>query len=299
MGGGQPPGVQQERAEGRRAVGAVEREVDPDVQAAVAEVPVRQAGQPVLGQQRVELAQVGAEPLRRDGGVLPARVRGVAVRRPTGQARRRPRGSATARRRARRRPRPRRPRRRRRGPARRRAPSTVAGVGAGQLDQQPALARGAAAARTPDRAGRAPRRRCGRPCPRRPPGRAAAPRPPRRRPPPSTGSRGRPAGAPARPGPAGPSRRGSGPACPRCRPARGRRRSRSPAAGARASSRTPGGRSGPARCGSGRGWRRPARAPGPGAGEATTAPPAIDPSRSRSPAPVTTSSPRTLSLVRP
>ena len=48
-------------------------EVDPHVQAAVAEVAVVGAPAAVPGQQRVELAQVGAEPLRRHRRVLPAR----------------------------------------------------------------------------------------------------------------------------------------------------------------------------------------------------------------------------------
>ena len=47
--------------------------------AAVAEVPVRQPLQPVRVQQRLEVAQVGAEPLDWDGGVLPARVCEAAV----------------------------------------------------------------------------------------------------------------------------------------------------------------------------------------------------------------------------
>ena len=57
-----------------------EVEVDPDVQAAVAEVPVVDAAATVAGEHAVELAQVGAEPLRRHRGVLPARPRLAAVR---------------------------------------------------------------------------------------------------------------------------------------------------------------------------------------------------------------------------
>ena len=52
-----------------------EGEVDAHVHAAVAEVPVRHPLQPVLVQQRLEVAEVGAQLLDRDGGVLPARVR--------------------------------------------------------------------------------------------------------------------------------------------------------------------------------------------------------------------------------
>ena len=47
-------------------------EVDADVDAAVAEVPVRDAAQAVVGQQGAEVAQVGAEPGGRHGRVLPA-----------------------------------------------------------------------------------------------------------------------------------------------------------------------------------------------------------------------------------
>ena len=86
-------------------------------------------------------------------------------------------------------------------------------------------------------------------------------------------------------------RRGRGRACPRCRPAPGRRRSRARAAGAPGSSRTPGGRTGRARCGSCRGRRRrrgAARASRPS--RRASAPPAAGPSRSRAPEPVTTSS---------
>ena len=48
---------------------AAEREVDAGVHAAVAEVAVDETVDLVLGQQRLELAQVGAEVLGRDGGV--------------------------------------------------------------------------------------------------------------------------------------------------------------------------------------------------------------------------------------
>ena len=55
------------------ASGRGQREVDPDVHAAVPEVSVGQTVEPVLGQQPIEVAQVGPEVRRRDGGVLPAR----------------------------------------------------------------------------------------------------------------------------------------------------------------------------------------------------------------------------------
>ena len=61
----------------RSTAGPGQREVDPAVHAAVAEVPVRQSVQSVAVQQRVEVAQVGTELRRRDGRVLPPRVRRV------------------------------------------------------------------------------------------------------------------------------------------------------------------------------------------------------------------------------
>ena len=58
-----------------------EREVDPHVHAAVAEVPVGQALQAVLVQQRVEVAQVGAQlPGGTAASSQPARRAAVAVR---------------------------------------------------------------------------------------------------------------------------------------------------------------------------------------------------------------------------
>ena len=66
-----------EPAVGVRATRGRQREVDPGVHAAVAEVPVRQRVEPELGEERVEVAQVGAEPRRRHGGVLPAGVGGL------------------------------------------------------------------------------------------------------------------------------------------------------------------------------------------------------------------------------
>ncbi len=63
----------EEVAEGPPAV--VEGEVDAHVHAAVAEVAVGHAVEPVLDQQRVEVPQPGAEVLGRHGGVLPPRVR--------------------------------------------------------------------------------------------------------------------------------------------------------------------------------------------------------------------------------
>ena len=53
----------------------LEREVDAHVHAAVAEVAVGHPVEPVLAQQLVEVAQPGAQPLGRYGGVLPAGVR--------------------------------------------------------------------------------------------------------------------------------------------------------------------------------------------------------------------------------
>ena len=77
---GQVRRVLHERAEVGDARLREQVEVDPDVQAPVAEVAVVGAAAAVLAQQRVELPQVGAEPLGRHGGVLPARPRLVTVR---------------------------------------------------------------------------------------------------------------------------------------------------------------------------------------------------------------------------
>ncbi len=60
----------------RRAdLARLEREVDPHVHAAVAEMAVGHAVEAVPLQQLVEVAQPGAQPVRRDRGVLPAGVR--------------------------------------------------------------------------------------------------------------------------------------------------------------------------------------------------------------------------------
>ena len=72
-------------------------EVEPDVDAALAEVAVGDAAQPVPALQLAELAQVGTEPLGRDGARPPSRAR--PRRRPASGSRCRhpPRGSARAR----------------------------------------------------------------------------------------------------------------------------------------------------------------------------------------------------------
>ena len=52
----------------------IQREVDADMDAAVPEVPVGDAVQAVLDEERLEFAEVGTQPGRRDRGVLqPAR----------------------------------------------------------------------------------------------------------------------------------------------------------------------------------------------------------------------------------
>src|SRR5690606_9468460 len=84
--GDQRGGVVHEVPEHRAAARPVERQVDPHVDAAVAEVPVGQAGDAVAVEQRVEVAQVGTEPLGRHGGVLPAGPRLRPGRRAPGQA---------------------------------------------------------------------------------------------------------------------------------------------------------------------------------------------------------------------
>ena len=63
-----------------RPRGVLELEVDPHVHAAVAEVAVGNAVQRALLEERVEVAQVGAELGGRHGGVLPAGLRGSAQR---------------------------------------------------------------------------------------------------------------------------------------------------------------------------------------------------------------------------
>ena len=66
--------VTQEGAQHGGTVRTVEGEVDAGMDAAFAEMAVRQCVQAVLGEQRVEVAQVGAQPGRRNGGILPAGV---------------------------------------------------------------------------------------------------------------------------------------------------------------------------------------------------------------------------------
>lgn len=75
-----------EAPEAADAVGGEQVEVDTDVDAAVAEVPVRGAAQPVLGEQGAEVAQVRAEPGGRHRAVLPAGPRLGAVGHPGGGA---------------------------------------------------------------------------------------------------------------------------------------------------------------------------------------------------------------------
>ena len=65
--------------------GIVEREVDADVHAAVAEVAVRDAVETVFGEQHVLLAQVGAQAIRRHCRVFPAR-EGLARERTSGES---------------------------------------------------------------------------------------------------------------------------------------------------------------------------------------------------------------------
>ncbi len=73
-------GVLDEATEAPPATGILELEVDAHVHAAVAEVAVGNAVEGAVLQQRVEVAQVGAQPLGRHGGVLPARLRRPAQR---------------------------------------------------------------------------------------------------------------------------------------------------------------------------------------------------------------------------
>ena len=83
--GGEVRRLLDEPAELPRAPGAVEREVDAHVHAAVAEVAVGHAVEAGVAEQGVEPAQVGPEPVRRDRRVLPPGVRGT-VQAPSGEA---------------------------------------------------------------------------------------------------------------------------------------------------------------------------------------------------------------------
>ena len=272
VGGDQRGRLLDERPVDRLPAGPVEGEVDAHVQAAVAEMAVGDAVEAVAGQQGLELAQVGAEALGRDGRVLPAgpgrRPGRAAAAEPGPVLADAPDGGRLRPGRAG----PVRPARRRPAAAvsRAAAASASAGVAPGQLGQQPAAALGEVGngpAPAPDHlddagvdaleghrvhaAGPRRRRRRRRPCP---------------------GSRARPGRSPPAPGRAGRSPPGPRPGCPRCRPGPGPGRRPAPGAGAPARSRSPGGRSG--RTGSGsapRAARTTASRPGtsptaPGAG---------------------------------
>ena len=86
--GDQATCVHEEAAEDLRAIGLIEGEIGAHVDAAVTEVPVRHAGDPVGLHEVVLLAQVVAQDLGRDGGVLPAGpgriARGGAAGQPAG-----------------------------------------------------------------------------------------------------------------------------------------------------------------------------------------------------------------------
>ena len=62
---------------GLRATAGTERKVDPAVHATLSEMSVGQPVQPVGVEQCLEIAQIGPEPFRGNGCVLPARVRGL------------------------------------------------------------------------------------------------------------------------------------------------------------------------------------------------------------------------------
>ena len=74
----------EEASERGRTVALPQTEVDPHVDAAVAEVAVGHTVEAVPGEQRLEVAQVGAQAIRRNGRVLPAGV-GGAGQAPCGQ----------------------------------------------------------------------------------------------------------------------------------------------------------------------------------------------------------------------
>ena len=213
--------VFQERPEVRDPGPRREVEVDPHVQAAVAEVPVVDAAAAVPGEHGVELPQVGAEPLRRHRGVLPARPGLAAVGRagedpgavlPDPPQRLHPRRLAHHQRRDR--------VRRHRGRDGLRGGVRLGPGRAAGLDVEPAAALGQLpATRSPPDSTRAARRSARRPSPRSSAGpargRPSRGRPRCRRP----GSRARPAPARAATRPAGPSPRSAPRTCPRSRPA--------------------------------------------------------------------------------
>src|SRR5690606_35187895 len=76
-----------EAPEGRDATAGPQTEIQPDAQAAFAEVAVHDAFQAELVEQLVEITQVAAEVLRRNRGVLPAGPGQHAVDRAGGQTR--------------------------------------------------------------------------------------------------------------------------------------------------------------------------------------------------------------------
>jgi hypothetical protein len=73
--GHQSGGGEQKLPEGLSATGLVERPVDAHVHAPVAEMPVWHSGQPVVGHQGFEVAQISPERGRRHSRVLPAGMR--------------------------------------------------------------------------------------------------------------------------------------------------------------------------------------------------------------------------------
>ena len=67
-----------EVSEDRGAAGSVEREIDADVHAAVAEVAVGHPGDTEVGHQRIEVTEVVTQALRRHGCIFPTGMGGSA-----------------------------------------------------------------------------------------------------------------------------------------------------------------------------------------------------------------------------
>ena len=87
MAGDHPGSIVQEAPQHLATVGCRQRKVQPQVQAAIAEMAVRDPGQPVLPEQLLQFPQVRAERCGRDSRILPAGIGGRTARRAPGEPR--------------------------------------------------------------------------------------------------------------------------------------------------------------------------------------------------------------------